>query len=141
MSKARVLVLCTGNSCRSQMAEGYLRHFGGEALEVFSAGIEAHGLNPLAVQVMAEDGVDISTHTSDTLDKYEGQQFDYVITVCDHAREQCPWMQGLQATLHRSFPDPARAEGSDEEVLRQFRTVRDKIKSFAQEFINNLLNE
>ncbi|MCX7768326.1 MAG: arsenate reductase ArsC [Flavobacteriales bacterium] len=138
MSKARVLVLCMGNSCRSQMAEGYLRHLGGDVLEVYSAGLEAHGLNPLAVQVMAEDGVDISSHTSDTLHKYEGQEFDYVITVCDHAREQCPWFPNRAKSIHRSFPDPAKAKGSEEEVLKQFREVRDSIKSFCKEFIQKI---
>lgn len=135
----RILVLCTGNSCRSQMAEGYFRHFGGPRLEVFSAGVEAHGLNPRAVQVMGEDGVDISGHTSDTVDKYADQTFDYVITVCDSARERCPWFPARIQRLHHSFPDPAQATGTEEEVMAAFRRVRDEIKAFVQEFLRKEL--
>lgn len=135
----RILVLCTGNSCRSQMAEGYFRHFGGPRLEVFSAGVEAHGLNPRAVQVMGEDGVDISGHTSDTVDQYAGQTFDYVITVCDNARERCPWFPARIQRLHHSFPDPAQATGTEEEVMAAFRRVRDDIKAFVQEFLRKEL--
>ncbi|MCS6978746.1 MAG: arsenate reductase ArsC [Flavobacteriales bacterium] len=138
MKKIRVLVLCTGNSCRSQMAEGYLKHFGGEALEVYSAGVEAHGLNPLAVKIMEEDGVDISHHSSDTLDRYSHLDFDYVITVCDNARERCPWMPARVKHVHRNFPDPARETGPAEEVLRAFRSVRDSIKAFCLTFIEEL---
>lgn len=133
--KIRILVLCTGNSCRSQMAEGYFRHLGGPNLEVFSAGAEAHGLNPRAVQVMREDGVDISGHTSDTVDQYAGQTFDYVITVCDSVRERCPWFPARIRRLHHSFPDPAQASGTEEEVMAAFRRVRDDIKAFVLEFL------
>ncbi|HEX2684837.1 MAG TPA: arsenate reductase ArsC, partial [Ferruginibacter sp.] len=105
----KILVLCTGNSCRSQMAEGYLRYFTNGAAEVYSAGIEAHGLNAKAVAVMKEDGIDISGQASDIAGKYAGIDFDYVITVCDHAGENCPVFPGSARKLHQDFPDPARA--------------------------------
>jgi len=133
-NKVKILVLCTGNSCRSQMAEGWLRHLAGERADVFSAGVETHGLNPKAVQVMQEAGIDISHHTSDLLDRYRDQSFDYVITVCDHAREQCPWFPGEAQKLHSNFPDPARATGTEEKVLAAFRVVRDQIRDFARKF-------
>ncbi|MBS1583746.1 MAG: arsenate reductase ArsC, partial [Bacteroidetes bacterium] len=107
----RVLVLCTGNSCRSQMAEGYIRHFAGDRLEVFSAGVEAHGLDPRAVATMQEDGIDISGHTSKTVDAFDGQHFDHVLTVCDSAQERCPVFPGTAEHLHFGFPDPAQAHG------------------------------
>lgn len=131
----RVLVLCTGNSCRSQMAHGYLEKFGGENWEIFSAGIETHGLNPLAVKVMQEDGDDISHHTSNHIDEYREITFDFVITVCDHARETCPWFPSKADMIHQNFEDPARATGSETEILSAFRNVRDQIKTFAQQFI------
>jgi arsenate reductase len=119
------------------MAEGYLRHFGGPRLEVFSAGLEAHGLHPLAVQVMREDGVDISNHTSDTIEKYLDMEFDYVITVCDNARERCPLFPARVCRLHQGFSDPAQVSGSDKEVLAAFRQVRDDIKEFVLDFLKN----
>ena len=131
----RVLVLCTGNSCRSQMAEGWLRLFGGDKIEVHSAGIEAHGLNQRAVTVMNEAGVDISSHTSKTVDAVQGIEFDFVITVCDNAREQCPYFPAKSVALHHDFPDPARATGSDEEIMLAFRSVRDQIKHYCQAFV------
>ncbi|HRN80667.1 MAG TPA: arsenate reductase ArsC [Ferruginibacter sp.] len=134
--KKKILVLCTGNSCRSQMAEGYLTFFGGMHAEVFSAGIEAHGLNPQAVEVMKEDGVDISKHTSDTIQRYSGMLFDWVITVCDHAQERCPFFPGAVKVLHHNFPDPAKAVGTEDFVLQQFRNVRDEIKAFCKEFVS-----
>ena len=136
----RILILCTGNSCRSQMAEAYLRHLsrGSNAVEVFSAGIEAHGLNPLAMQVLQEDGVDISGLFSKTIDHFlEGRtfDFDYLITVCDHAKESCPYLTGKHQLIHHSFPDPAKAVGTDAEKLLQFRSVRDQIKNYCQSFL------
>jgi arsenate reductase len=128
----RVLVLCTGNSCRSQMAEGYLRHFAEGRIEVVSAGIRTHGLDPRAVQVMAEDGIDISNHTSKTVDSVLDRPYDLVITVCDHAHEHCPYVPGPAERIHRNFPDPAKATGTEEEVLNAFRTTRDEIKAFCQ---------
>lgn len=134
----KILVLCTGNSCRSQMAEGYLRKFGQEEIEVYSAGIETHGLNPLAVKVMAEDGLDISRHTSNHADEYANIDFDYIITVCDHARENCPYIPGKAIRFHHNFPDPAKASGSEEEILEEFKKVRDMIMQYISDFIQNI---
>ena len=135
----KVLVLCTGNSCRSQLAEGYLRHFANGQAEVFSAGIETHGVNPKAIQVMSEDGIDISHHTSNHIDQYADISFDKVITVCDHAQERCPFFPSSAERFHQNFPDPAKATGSDEEVLDEFRRVRDMIKTFSREFVEQSL--
>lgn len=124
----KILVLCTGNSCRSQIAEGYLRHFAGDAAEVYSAGIETHGVNPRAIQTMKEDGLDISGHTSNHVDEYTGIDFDFVITVCDNARENCPYFPTNAQKFHHNFPDPAKAKGSEAEIMKQFRQVREEIK-------------
>ncbi|WP_257667961.1 arsenate reductase ArsC [Parapedobacter tibetensis] len=136
----RILVLCTGNSCRSQLAEGYLRHFAQGKAEVYSAGIETHGVNPKAVQVMKEDGIDISGHTSNHVDEYSHVDFDYVITVCDNARESCPYFPTKALKLHHNFPDPAKATGTPEEVMDQFRSVRDQIKDYSHRFIREHIN-
>lgn len=120
------------------MAEGYLRKFGQEEIEVYSAGIETHGLNPLAVKVMAEDGLDISRHTSNHVDEYANIDFDYIITVCDHARENCPYIPGKATRFHHNFPDPAKASGSEEEILEEFRKVRDMIMQYISDFIQNI---
>lgn len=133
-----ILVLCTGNSCRSQMLHGYLESMGGEELHVYSAGVETHGLNPKAVQVMQEDGIDISHHTSNHIDEYREVTFDYVITVCDHARETCPWFPTNAKKIHRSFADPAEALGSEDEVLESFRKTRNEIRQFAIHFISEM---
>lgn len=130
----KVLVLCTGNSCRSQIAEGYLRHFAGKKAEVYSAGIETHGVNPKAISTMLEDGIDISGHTSNNMDEYRGIDFDYVITVCDHAQENCPYFPSKAQRFHHNFPDPARAEGTEEEIAEQFREVRQQVKEYMQQF-------
>jgi arsenate reductase len=127
-----ILVLCTGNSCRSQIAEGYIRYFGGEDIEVFSAGIETHGVNPKAITVMKEDGVDISSHTSNNVTEYSDLEFDTILTVCDHAKENCPYIPGNANRLHHNFPDPAKAIGSEEEILNEFRTTRDLIKDYCR---------
>ena len=127
MSKKRVLFLCTHNSARSQMAEGLLRDMAGERFEVFSAGTEATRVRPEAISVMAEIGVDICAQGSKTLERYLGEPFDYVITVCDDANEACPFFPGARARLHWSFPDPSRAE--DDERLAVFRKVRDEIRA------------
>ena len=134
-----VLVLCTGNSCRSQLAEGYLRYFAGSKARVYSAGIETHGVNPKAVRVMAEDGIDISGHTSNHVDEYKNIPFDYVITVCDNAHEACPFFPGNVARFHHNFPDPAKAKGTDEEIMDEFRRVRDMIKVYAKDFVEAYL--
>ena len=134
-----ILVLCTGNSCRSQLAEGYLRHFAGDKATIYSAGIETHGVNPKAIQVMAEDGIDISHHTSNNVDEYTGIPFDYVITVCDNAKENCPYFPTLAERFHFNFPDPAKATGSPEEVMDEFRRVRDMIKEYSKKFVEQHL--
>jgi arsenate reductase len=134
-----VLVLCTGNSCRSQIAEGYLRHFAGNKANIYSAGIETHGVNPKAIQVMAEDGIDISHHTSNNVDEYVDIPFDYVITVCDNAKENCPYFPTRATRFHQNFPDPAKAAGDPEHVLNEFRTVRDMIKVYSKDFVEQYL--
>lgn len=131
----RILVLCTGNSCRSQIAEGYLRHFAAGWAEVYSAGIETHGVNPKAVATMKADGIDISNHTSNNIDEYRDIEFDYVITVCDHAKEVCPFFPSGGEKFHYNFPDPAKAKGTEAEVTAQFDSVRDMIKQYSQQFI------
>jgi arsenate reductase len=134
-----ILVLCTGNSCRSQLAEGYLRHFAGEKANIYSAGIETHGVNPMAVRVMAEDHIDISHHTSNNVNEYAAVEFDYLITVCDHANEVCPYFPGNVDRFHYNFPDPAKATGSEREVMDEFRRVRDLIKVYCLNFIQTNL--
>jgi arsenate reductase (thioredoxin) len=135
MAKTRVLFLCTGNSCRSQMAEGWARHLRGDSIEPYSAGIETHGLNPLAVRVMAEAGVDISRHWSKHVAELKEIAFDCVVTVCDHAHEHCPLFPGKAKVVHVSFDDPprlARDAKSEEEALAHYRRVRDEIREFIE---------
>jgi arsenate reductase len=129
-----VLILCTGNSCRSQIAQGYLQYFTGSEALVYSGGVEIHGVNPLAVATMKEVGIDISGHTSNHVDEYAAIAFDYVITVCDHAKEQCPYFPTRAQKLHHNFPDPAKATGSAEEVKNEFRRVRGMIKDYCETF-------
>lgn len=131
----QILVLCTGNSCRSQIAEGYLRHFAGNKAGVYSAGDETHGVNPKAIKTMQEDGVDISAHTSNHVSEYAGSLFDYVITVCDHAKERCPFFPFNAIKIHQNFPDPAKVNGTEDEVMRAFAAVRDQIRSFCKNFV------
>jgi len=135
----RILVLCTGNSCRSQIAEGYLRYFAGDKAEVYSAGVETHGVNPRAIATMAEDGIDISGHTSNNITEYQDIPFDYVITVCDNAKERCPFFPTTAQKFHENFPDPAKATGTEEEIMQQFRTVRQVIKDYTQSFVETNL--
>lgn len=132
-----ILVLCTGNSCRSQIAEGYLRHFAGDRAKIYSAGIETHGVNLRAIQIMAEDGIDISKHTSNNVNEYLDIPFDYVITVCDNANEACPYFPGNVKRFHFNFPDPAKAQGTEEEIMNEFRRVREMIKVYAEDFVQN----
>ncbi|TPG72074.1 arsenate reductase ArsC [Hymenobacter nivis] len=132
--KPNILVLCTGNSCRSQLLHGYLQQLLGDRAAVYSAGVEVHGVNPKAVQVMAEDGVDISRYTSNHVDEYAAVLFAYVLTVCDHAQEVCPVFPAAATQLHHNFPDPAKATGTPEEILGQFRAVRNQVKAYAQAF-------
>lgn len=129
-----ILVLCTGNSCRSQIAEGYLRYFAGAKANVYSAGVETHGVNPRAIATMLEDGIDISHHTSNNVLEYGNIDFDYVITVCDNALERCPFFPGNAQKFHHNFPDPARASGTEAEIKEQFRQVRQQIKDYCREF-------
>ena len=136
----KVLVLCTGNSCRSQIAEAYLRHFAGEKAEIYSAGVETHGVNPRAISTMKEDGIDISQHTSNNIDEYVNIDFDFVITVCDNAKERCPYFPTKAKKFHQNFPDPAKATGTEEEILEQFREVRQMIKRYSQQFASDNLS-
>lgn len=131
----RILVLCTGNSCRSQIAEGYLQHYAKDTAEVYSAGIATHGVNPKSIVVMKEDGIDISHHTSNNVNEYRDINFDFVLTVCDNAREQCPVFPSTAKQFHHNFPDPAKASGTENEIMQQFRNVRDEIKIFSKKFI------
>ena len=135
MAMKNILVLCTGNSCRSQIAEGYLRKYAGSKANVRSAGIETHGLNSRAVTIMKEDGIDISNHTSNDVVEYQNIEFDFVITVCDHANERCPILTGRATKLHHDFPDPARATGTEEEIMEKFRSVRNQIKEYCRDFV------
>ena len=133
----KILVLCTGNSCRSQIAEGYLKHFAGDNAAIYSAGLETHGVNPRATAIMKEDAVDISTHTSNNITEYMEISFDYIITVCDNARECCPVFPSTAQQFHHNFPDPAKAKGTEEEVMQQFRKVRDMIKVYSDDFVKS----
>ena len=133
--KIKVLFLCTGNSCRSQMAEGWARALKGDVMEAYSAGLSTHGLNPSAVKVMAEAGVDISGHRSKHLNELKDIPFDYVVTVCDNAHESCPLFPGKTRVVHRSFDDPprlAKDAKSEEEALNHYRRVRDEIRAFVE---------
>ncbi|MFA4980936.1 MAG: arsenate reductase ArsC [Candidatus Omnitrophota bacterium] len=134
MNKKKVLFLCTGNSCRSQMAEGFLRSLAGDKFEVFSAGVKPTQVNPLAIKVMAEAGIDISKHRSKSAMEFIGQQFDYVITVCDNARQTCPIFPGKYEKIHWDLEDPAEAQGSEEERMVVFRKIRDEIKKRIEEW-------
>jgi arsenate reductase len=137
--KRKILVLCTGNSCRSQIAHGYLQLFGGDKIEVYSAGVETHGVNPKAIITMLEDGIDISANTSNNILEYQGVDFDFVITVCDHAKERCPHFPSKAIKFHYNFPDPAKVAGTDEEVKKAFERVRNLIKKYCQDFVNEFL--
>ena len=132
----RILVLCTGNSTRSQMAHGYLQQFAADKAEVLSAGVETHGLNPRVVKTMAEDGVDISHHTSNHVDEYAHLPIDYVITVCDSAAERCPVWIGKTNRLHHTFEDPSKVTAPDEaSVMANYARIRDQIKAFSETFV------
>ena len=130
--RIKVLFLCTGNSCRSQIAEGWARHLKGDVIEPYSAGIHPIGVNPRAIKVMAEAGVDISAQKSEHIDELPGIDFDYVITLCDNAREHCPVFSGKAKVIHKPFDDPYFASGSEEQILTTFRKVRDDIRTFVE---------
>lgn len=132
-----ILVLCTGNSCRSQIAHGYLEHFTNKkSVKIYSAGVETHGVNPRAIATMNEVGIDISKNTSNNVNEYFDIDFDYVITVCDNAKEACPYFPTKAVKFHYNFPDPAKAVGTEEEILIEFRKVRTLIKEYCKNFIS-----
>lgn len=130
-----ILVLCTGNSCRSQIAEGFLRHYAGEKANIYSAGVETHGVNPRAISIMNEVGIDLSNHTSNHVDEYININFDFVITVCDNAKERCPYFPTNAEKFHYNFPDPAKASGTEEEIVNEFRRVRVLIDDYCKDFV------
>jgi len=133
-----ILVLCTGNSCRSQMAHGYLNFYCKEKANIYSAGIEIHGLNSMAVEVMMDDGIDISMYTSNNLEEYKSINFDIIITVCDHAKEYCPFISSLNSIrIHQNFTDPSKINTSFEDKRKKFVLVRDEIKKFCINFSND----
>jgi len=138
MKKQKILVLCTGNSCRSQMADGFLSQFArleNKDIEIYSAGVETHGVNPLAIKVMSEKGVDISSNTSDLVDDYLNSGITHLISVCDHAIESCPVFPEKVNHTHHTFTDPAKAIGSEEEILNSFRKTRNEIEIFCSNYI------
>lgn len=137
----KILVLCTGNSCRSQMAEGFIRHYADSEVEVNSAGIIAYGLNPKVVRVMQEIGIDISNHKSESANKYLKDNFDLVITVCDNAQEHCPNFPGSSKRLHRDFSDPTNATGTEEEILNEYRKIRDEIKHYCKDLVKRYITD
>ena len=130
----KILVICTGNSCRSQMAEAWIRKYAGDKAQVFSAGTKPESVNTKAVHVMELAGLDISHHESNLVDEYINMDLDYVITVCDEANEICPYFPTVAKKIHHSFPDPAKAKGTETEILRQYLDVRDQLKEFAMDF-------
>lgn len=140
MMKKNILVLCTGNSCRSQIAHGYLKYFANDKANVYSAGIETHGVNPKAIATMKEDGIDISGHTSNLISEYENLTFDFVITVCDNAKENCPYFPSTAKKIHHNFPDPAKAVGTEAEVSEEFTLVREQIKMYCRQFVDENLS-
>jgi len=132
-----ILVLCTGNSCRSQMAEGYLKHFAKQTATIYSAGVETHGVNPKAIAIMKEDGINISDHTSNNLDEYLDISFDYILTVCDNAKERCPFFPGKAERLHFNFFDPSKVEGPEDQIHAAFTKTRNQIKEYCKNFVEN----
>ena len=135
-----ILVLCTGNSCRSQIAHGFLASMTTGKANVYSAGVETHGVNPKAISTMKEIGIDISDHTSNNITEYLGIDFDYVITVCDNAKERCPYFPTKAIKLHYNFPDPAKAIGTNDEINERFIAVRSLIKDYCEQFVNEYIN-
>ncbi len=131
-----ILVLCTGNSCRSQMAHGYLNHFCNQKATIFSAGIETHGVNPRAIAIMKADNIDIAHHSSNLVTEYDNISFDYIITVCDHANENCPFIPSKKAVrIHQNFFDPSKVVGSEKEIHQAFTKARNEIKNFCENFV------
>jgi len=135
-----ILVLCTGNSCRSQIAHGFLASMTVGKAHVYSAGVETHGVNPKAITTMKEIGIDISHHSSNNITEYLDIHFDYVITVCDNAKERCPYFPTKAVKLHYNFPDPAKAIGTEDEINEQFRSLRTMIKTYCEKFVEEYIN-
>ncbi|WP_456441044.1 arsenate reductase ArsC [Psychroserpens sp.] len=136
-----ILVLCTGNSCRSQMAHGYLNLLASKKANIYSAGIETHGLNPGAVAIMKEDGINLTTHASNNVDEYKNINFDFIITVCDNAKENCPYLPSENAKrLHHNFFDPSKVNGTDSEKHDAFLKARNEIKAYCKNFVENYLS-
>ena len=134
-----ILVLCTGNSCRSQIADGYLKKYANGKANIYSAGVETHGVNPKAIATMKEDGIDISGHTSNNVLEYIDIPFDYIITVCDNAKERCPYFPSNAIKFHYNFPDPAKATGTEAEINKSFASTRDLIKQYCADFVQQHL--
>ncbi len=134
----KILILCTGNSCRSQIAHGFFKFFGKDKIVVFSAGVETHGVNPIAIGIMAEVGIDISNHSSNHIVEYKNIDFDYVITVCDHAKEVCPYFPSSAQLTHHNFSDPSKKVGSVKEIIEAFRQTREEIKEFVISFLEKV---
>mgnify|MGYP002628794557 CR=1 FL=1 len=134
-----VLVLCTGNSCRSQLAHGFLENLTGDNISVYSAGVEVHGVNPNAISTMKRAGIDISKYTSNHVDEYEQIEFDLIFTVCDNAKERCPYFPSNAKRIHHNFTDPAKATGTASEVQHQFDVVRDEIKGYCEKIVEEHL--
>ena len=135
-----ILVLCTGNSCRSQIAHGYLSHFAEGRATIHSAGVETHGVNPKAMNIMQEDGIDISHYTSNHVDEYLDLDFDFIITVCDHAKENCPFIPSKNAVrLHQNFVDPSKVLGDEETIHMAFETTRNEIRAYCRVFVEDYL--
>lgn len=138
----KLLIICTGNSCRSQIAQGFMESLGAGKLEVFSAGIETHGVNPRAIKTMKEVGIDLSKNTSNLISDYEKITFDFILTVCDHAAENCPIFPGNTAQkFHNNFVDPSKLEGTEEEIEAAFRATREEIKNYCEKFVDLYLAE
>ena len=138
--KKNILVLCTGNSCRSQMAHGYLKKIAKNKANIYSAGVETHGVNKMAIKIMQEDGIDISQHTSNNILEYKNIDFDFVITVCDHAKEVCPYFPSNAKMRHHNFSDPSKIKGTDLEIHAAFCKTRDEIKQYCNDFVQKYLS-
>ena len=134
-----ILVLCTGNSCRSQIDHAYLEKFAGDKAKVYSAGVEVHGVNPKTVKTLAEDGINILHYTSNHVNEYREIPFDYVITVCDNAKETCPYFPTNAQKFHYNFPDPSKLKGTEDEIMKEFARVREMIKQYSKEFVEKNL--
>ncbi|EKJ86613.1 arsenate reductase [Leptospira meyeri] len=140
MSKTKnILILCTGNSCRSQIAEGWMQFYAKDKANVYSAGIETHGVNPKAIATMQDVGIDISNHTSNHINEYKDIPFDFIITVCDHAKENCPYFPSNAKRFHHNFSDPSKLLGTEEEVKAAFAKTREEIRNYCESFVNNEL--